>query len=383
MAMKNFKLVRHSLLASMVLAQSIFSPQELSAQDQPVSKYVFTDLKEIPVLPVANQGRSGTCWAFSTGSFLESEILRLRGESIPLSKMYFVRSAYQMKAQNYIYRQGTSRFTEGGLAHDPIIGLTEFGLMPEANYTGLLGGAKFHDHGRMFTELEAAAKKFAVPANKLGAGWRQEIPAILDRHMGNIPGEFSYKGKTFTPASFLNYIRLVPGDYITITSFTHLPMYRAVELSIPANWANQRYYNLPLDEFMENVTGAINAGFSLVLDIDASEPTFSAELGVLPESEQDSKLILTEIRPEKKVSQEMRQAAFENFDTTDDHLVHITGMAKDQLGNLYFKCKNSWGRKAGRNGYLYLSIPYVRMKGISVLLHKDGLNPSTVRKLNV
>ncbi|WP_258522453.1 C1 family peptidase [Chitinophaga terrae (ex Kim and Jung 2007)] len=73
----------------------------------------------------------------------------------------------------------------------------------------------------------------------------------------------------------------------------------------------------------------------------------------------------------------MRQAAFENFATTDDHLMHITGRVKDQRGNIYYKTKNSWGPKAGREGFMYLSIPYIRMKAISVMLHKDGLADST------
>ncbi|WP_449437043.1 C1 family peptidase [Pedobacter steynii] len=375
-------LIANAIAFILISALGVSCNNEVEAQAPPKSEYAFTSIKEIKVLPVTSQGRSGTCWAYSTGSFLESEIIRKTGESIDLSEMYFVRSAYLMKAQNYIYRQGTSRFTEGGLSHDPIVGLREFGLVPESAYSGLLPGKNENNHAELIAELDSTVKRFAAPANKLGAGWRKKIPEIMDKHMGKTPEEFVYHGKTYTAESFLAYTKLDPDDYLTITSFSHLPFYREVELSIPANWANERFYNVPLDEFIANIDHAITKGYSLALDLDATEPTFTAEIGVIPADTNDRKVAVTSIRPEKKVDQKMRQAAFENFETTDDHLIHITGTAKDQFGNLYYKCKNSWGRSAGRRGYVYLSVAYMRMKGISVLLHKDGLLPETKLKFN-
>jgi len=366
-------------IAMLLLWGGMANLQDTTAQSAPKSKYIFTAVRDIKVLPVASQGRSGTCWAFSTGSFLESEIIRLTGNAIPLSKMYFVRAAYLRKAQNYIYRQGTARFSEGGLSHDPILGLSTFGLVPESAYSGLLPGKYEHNHAELIAELDTAVKKYAT--KKLGAGWRKEIPEILNRHIGDAPETFSYQGKNYTPESFLAFSKLNPDDYITLTSFSHLPFYHRVELSIPANWANERYYNLPLEEFIENIDHAIDNGFSLALDLDATESGFNAEIGIIPENAQDQKAALISPRPEKSVSQQTRQEAFENFETTDDHLLHITGTAKDQNGNLYYKCKNSWGRSAGRRGYVYLSVAYMRMKGISVLLHKDGLTSKTREKL--
>lgn len=356
-------------------------PEKVATLPQRKSSYVFSVLTEVPALPVISQNASGTCWSFSTTSFLESEIIRLKGEKIDLSEMYFVRCAYLLKARNYILRQGTARFTEGGLNHDPIISSVEFGVLPQTVYTGLLNGHTEHNHSVMFKELESTVKKYADPANKLGTGWKKEVPAKLDSFLGKAPDEFPYEGKTYTSMSFLAYTQLNPGNYLTITSFTHVPFYKPFVLSIPANWANERFYNLPLDEFMENIDHAIEAGFSLALDLDGTEPTFTAELAVLPEKQEDKELILTEARPEKKVTQEMRQSSFEDFSTTDDHLVHITGKLKDQYGNIYYKAKNSWGPEAGRQGFIYLSVPYMKMKGISVLLHKDGLTDSTRRKL--
>lgn len=326
--------------------------------------YVFTDIRENKALPITSQGHSGTCWSFSTASFLESEIIRMKGEQIKLSEIYFVRSAYMLKAQNYIFRQGTARFTEGGLSHDPIMSLNEFGLMPKSAYTGLLGRNKVHEHAKMYEQLDSTVKRYADPTNKLGTGWRQVLPAIMDRYLGKVPETFEYEGKTYTAKTFLTYTGLNPDDYLTLTSFTHIPFYKSFVLSIPANWANGLFYNLPLDDFIANIDHAIDAGFTLALDLDGTEPTFNAEMGVLPG--------LT-------VTQQMRQDAFENFATTDDHLVHIVGKAKDQHGNIYYKCKNSWGPAAGRNGFLYLSVAYMRMKGISVLLHKNGLTDATKR----
>jgi bleomycin hydrolase len=349
------------------------------------SNYIFSPVMELPALPVISQGRSGTCWSFSTTSFLETEIIRIKGEKIDLSEMYFVRGAYLQKVRNYVLRQGTARFTEGGLNHDPILSAIEFGVLPQTTYTGLRHGETEYNHAKMFEVLETKAKSYAIPENKLGAAWKTVIPAVLDSFMGKVPAEFQYQGNTYNPASFLAYTQLVPEHYVTITSFSHVPFYKPFVLSIPANWAYERFYNLPLDELIANIDHALEAGFSLALDHDGTEPTFSGEQGlaVLPENEADKELILTDPRPEKQVTQEMRQEAFENFSTTDDHLMHIVGKVKDQHGNIYYKAKNSWGPTAGRAGFFYLSIPYIRMKAISVLLHKDGLIEATKRKIGM
>lgn len=358
-------------------------PKKAVVQPLPKSNYIFTDVKELEALPVIDQNASGTCWSFSTSSFLESEIIRLKGEKIDLSEMYFVRCAYMLKARNYILRQGTARFTEGGLNHDPLISSVTFGLLPQSAYTGLKDGKARHNHFKLFNELDTAVKRCANPANKQGTGWKTQVPDILDRFLGKVPDQFQYNGQMYTPFSFLAYTQLNTADYLTITSFTDAPFYQRFQLSIPANWANERFYNLPLDEFMENIDHAVDAGVSLALDLDATEPTFSPDQGiaVLPEKQEDNTLILTDVRPEKKVTQQMRQDAFESFETTDDHLMHIVGKAKDQYGNSYYKAKNSWGTNALRRGFIYLSIPYMRMKGISVLLHKDGLMDTTKHKL--
>jgi bleomycin hydrolase len=156
-------------------------------------------------------------------------------------------------------------------------------------------------------------------------------------------------------------------------------------LNIPDNFANGSFYNLPLDEFIQNIDNALDKGFTLALDTDVSEKTFSGKEGiaVVPENETDSNVILTQIKQEKNITPEYRQSEFENFDTQDDHLMHIVGKVADQKGNQYYKVKNSWGTKSGKDGFVYISVPYVRLKAISVMLHKDGLVKKTKSSLGV
>ena len=358
--------------------------QNAERSSKKASNYQFTILKDAEALPVTDQQISGTWWSFSTASFLESEIIRIKGEHIDLSEMYFVRNAYIRKTRNYVMRQGSARFTEGSLNHDPLISAAEFGFLPQSVYSGLLPGDSIYDHRKMFEELELRVKEYADPSKKMGTGWKTDVPAIMNKYMGKAPEGFLYQGKQYTPQSFLAFTQINPDDYINLTSFSHVPFNEFFILNIPANWSNANYYNLPLDEFIQNIDHAIETGYTLALDLDASESTFSNEQGiaVLPEKESDKEIILTDIRPEKKVTQESRQADFENFLTTDDHNMHITGKAKDQNGTIYYKVKNSWGINAGRHGSMYMSVPYLRMKAISVLLHKDGLTESTKKSIS-
>ena len=178
-------------------------------------------------------------------------------------------------------------------------------------------------------------------------------------------------------------------DYVTITSFTNVPFYKSFILDIPDNFSNGNFYNMPLDEFVQNIDNALDKGFTVALDADVSEKTFSGKNGVavIPANDSDSAAILTEVKPEKTITPELRQQEFENFNTTDDHLMHIVGKMKDQKGNLYYKVKNSWGSTSGLNvtngGYIYMSVPYLRLKAISVLVHKNALVATTKKSLGV
>ena len=87
--------------------------------------------------------------------------------------------------------------------------------------------------------------------------------------------------------------------------------------------------------------------------------------------------------PEIQVTQEMRQTAFDNFQTTDDHGMHIIGLAKDSRGETFYKVKNSWGSYNRYNGYFYASKPYVSYKTMCIMVHKDAIPPAIREKLDL
>lgn len=357
----------------------------LSANAQ---QYEFKPLTEIKCTPVVSQGKTGTCWSFSTTSFLEAEVLRKTGKAIDLSEMYNVRHTYPKKAWNFIMRQGHAQFGEGGLNHDVINSARDFGIVPQSAYTGLVDGQTTFDHTAMVAELETLVKANADADKSPDPDWKAKVDAILDRYMGKDVNQFQYEGKSYTPKSFLEMTGIKTNDYVAITSFTNAPVYKPFILDIPDNFAYGQFYNLPLDEFVQNVDNALEKGFTVALDADVSETTFSGQHGiaVIPENPADAKAILTEIKPEKKVTPELRQQEFENFHTTDDHLMHIVGKMKDQKGNLYYKVKNSWGSDPARvanGGFVYMSVPYLRLKAISVLVHKDALTAKTKKSLGI
>ncbi|MCF6133205.1 C1 family peptidase [Flavobacterium wongokense] len=361
--------------------------------------YEFHTIKDIEALPVISQDQTGTCWSFSTTSFLEAEIIRLTGKKVDLSEMYNVRNTYLDKAENYVMRQGKAQFGEGGLSHDVINSARKYGVVPEKNFIGKTDPDSKFDHDKMVSELEAVIKKAVAQTPKNYPNWKADYAAILDNYMGKfnedgkiVSPQFTIDNsksnaaeKPLTPTQFLATTKLNLDDYVTITSFTNEPYYSKFILSIPDNFANGSLYNLPLDEFIQNIDNALDKGFTLALDTDVSEKTFSKDKGiaVIPENADDSKSILTEIKPEKIITPEYRQAEFENYDTQDDHLMHIVGKVADQKGNQYYKVKNSWGTKAGRDGYFYMSVPYVKLKAISVMLSKDGLTKKTKSALRV
>lgn len=360
--------------------------------------YEFQTVKDIEALPVISQDKTGTCWSFSSTSFLEAEILRITGKKMDLSEMYNVKYTYLDKAENYVMRQGKAQFGEGGLNHDVINSAKKYGIVLQSNYTGKLNPNDAFDHSKMVEELEAIVKKAVADTPANYPSWKKDYMATLNNYMGRYDSEdlltaqnttldrvSQKEQKGMTPGQVLEQSKLKLEDYVTITSFTHEPNYSKFILNIPDNFSNGSFYNLPLDEFVQNIDNALDNGFTLALDADVSEPTFSSVSGmaVLPYNPKDAKDILTTIKPEKTVTAEMRQLEFENYTTTDDHLMHIVGKVKDQNGNYYYKVKNSWGTNSGKKGYIYMSVPYVRMKAISVMLHKDGLMKGTRKALGI
>ncbi len=361
----------------------ILSTLTITAQEA----YKFTTEIDLETTPVISQGRTGTCWSFSTSSFLESEIIRLTGKEINLSEMYTVRNTYPKKAENFVMRQGKAQFSEGGLAHDVINSVRYYGLVTQEAYSGLFAKEENHNHAELVAVLKSMLETYIDnPAKALSPKWKKAVSSVLDVYLGSNPKTFQFEGKQYTPESFLKMTKIVPEDYITITSFNHAPFYSKFILNIPDNWSNGSFYNVPLDEMISTIDNALKNGFTVELDCDVSERTFSSKDGVavIPEDSENNIKALQGVYPEKDITQEYRQAEFENYDTTDDHLMHITGLLRDQNGTKYYKVKNSWGTDESRNangGYVYFSEAYMKLKAISVMVHKDAVPKATSKKL--
>jgi len=376
------------------------------------SKYEFTLIKDIEATPVQNQNKTGTCWSFSTLSFMESEMIRKGHKPANLSEMFIARNAYIGKAENYLRMYGHFNFSEGGAFHDIPWVIKRFGIVPEDAYKGLEYGSKTHLHSEMKGMLEAMVKVLAKKPQKgkLTKSWKKAYEGVLDAYLGELPTDiedftFEKDGKTYTPKSYAKAIGLDDmDDYISITSYTHHPFYSKFVLEVPDNWAMQSCYNLPLDEFMNVMEDAIKKGYSFAWGADVSEKGFSARngLAIVPEDEnaikEDDKdniffnsagaekisNAFTQPVKEKIVTQQERQDAFDEQTTTDDHGMHITGLIKDQNGTKYFIVKNSWGTKYNQcNGYFYASFPYVRYKTMNIMIHKDALSKEMKKKLGI
>ncbi|WP_299684679.1 C1 family peptidase [uncultured Dokdonia sp.] len=351
--------------------------------------YIFTDLIDLEANEVISQGNTGTCWSFSTSSFLESEVYRITRKKVDLSEMYTVRTTYPMKAENYVMRQGKAQFSEGGLAHDVLNSVAQFGLVPIDAYTGLAPTENKHNHAEMVTVIEAMLNAYIEnPGRRLSKKWKPAVNAVLDTYLGDKIDNFSFENKQYTPKEFATAMGIKPSEYVSLTSFTHVPFYTSFILNIPDNFSNGSFYNIQLDEFIKSIDNALEKGYTLTLDCDVSELSFSSKQGVavIPAQKENEKLAVLGPEEEKVITQKYRQDEFENYNTTDDHLMHITGKAKDQNGTIYYKVKNSWGTNPDRtayNGYVYMSVSYIKLKAISVLMHRGGLPSSISEKIKL
>jgi len=357
----------HRISTTILLSLVLF----IGLKAQNTDKTAFTIVKQIESTEVKNQGNTGTCWSFATTSFLEAEVARMGKTPVDLSEMFFVRCAYLRKAMQYVDAEG-NRFSEGGLSHDVMYVVENFGILPEASYTGLLNGKTKHNHAELQQILKAIAD-VAKKSNdkKLSAPAYQTFTAALDNYLGQVPAMFSIEGTTYSPQHFAtDYLGIKPSDYMEFTSFTHSPFYKKFTLTIPDNWMNAQYYNLPIDELIEVMDTAITKGYTIAWDGDVSENEFNHDKGVAM------------YEKDEKISQKKRQETFEDETTTDDHLMHITGIAKDSKGNKYYITKNSWGTDSNLyNGYLYMSEDYVRLKTIGIMIHKDVIPKKIAKKL--
>ena len=389
------------MLAIFMAFNSIVYSQETTKKSD--SGYVFTIVKQVPATPVKNQFRSGTCWSFSTVGFLEAELLRIKHDTFSLSDMYCVRKAYSDKAEMYVRFNGKHNFGGGGEAHDVVNVLRNYGMLPSEAYSGNVIGEDKPVHGEMDAVLDAMVNAIVKnPNKKLTPVWHQAFDGVLDAYLGKVPDKFTYKGKEYTPKSFADMLGLNPDDYIELTSFSHHPFYSRFIIEVPDNWAMDQAYNLPLNDLMEVIHNSIENGYTVAWGADVSEKGFSWKNGVAvvpdknsPEmagletakwvkmSDADKDKLLYKFDkpvPEKKITQEQRQLEFDNYQTTDDHGMLITGTAKDQNGNPYFLVKNSWGLDGSPyKGYFYASEPYVQLKTMDIMVNIKAI-PKDIRK---
>lgn len=346
------------------------------------SPYQFKVIKSLESTDAKDQCKTGTCWSFATTSFLESELIRTGKGSHDLSEMFNVRVTYPKKAWFYIRAMGKTQFGPGSLGHDVINTLKSDGLVPESAYPGLQGGSGKHNHEELDALLEAMVKSLAERQG-LSEQWDDAMEAVLDSYLGDYPVEFDYQGKRYTPISFRDAMGLKAEDYVNLSSFSHVPFYENFILEVPDNFSRGSFVNLPLDELVLTVKNAIEKGYSVNWDADVSEKGFSFKDGVAiyPSADLPKSELFKQILEEPKVDQAMRQKGYDSHATTDDHLMHITGLANDQNGKLYFIIKNSWGVGNEMQGFQYVSEAYFRMKTIAVTIHKDGVTPDIMKKI--
>jgi bleomycin hydrolase len=365
--------------------------------------FKFTDELVLPASSVKNQHRTGTCWSFSGLSFFESEMLRLNKPETDLSEMFVVYHAYSEKAGKYMRMQGNTNFGGGGAFHDVSNVIRQYGIVPEEVFKGLNYGEDKHVHG----ELDALLKEQMValvknPNRKISPVWHETIVSTLNTYLGALPERFEYKGKNYTPQSFAReVVGLNMDDYVEITSFTHHPFYTSFILEVPDNWSWDKVYNVPLAEMEEIIDYSLQNGFTVAWATDVSEKGFlSSNRGVAmvpvkrteemtnaeilrweklsDREKEDETYRITKPGPELEITQELRQVDFDSQQTTDDHGMHIVGLARDQTGKTFYKVKNSWGDYNLYDGYFYASKAYVNYKTTSIMVHKDAI-PAPIR----
>ncbi len=379
--------------------------QTPATEPKPDEGYRFTDETTVRTTPVKDQHRSGTCWCFSTMTFLEDEIIKAGGPELHLSEMWIVRHSFMDKAEKYVRLHGKLNFAEGGAAHDVTEGIRAHGIVPFEVYSGLNYGTEkpdFHELTKVLTAyLDAVISAAERTGRPLSTAWKRGYNAILDEYFGPVPEKFTYDGKEYTPAGFAASLPIDLGDYVALSSFTHHPFYRPFIIEVPDNWMWASVWNLPLDEMMSVIDNALAAGHTIAWGTDVSEKGFSRTkaIGIVPEADLDGmdateaekwgKLTPAEKEAalykfdkpgkERVITQEMRQEAYDNYETTDDHGMVIVGTAVDQAGNRYYKVQNSWDARPPYDGYWYFSRPFVEYKTMDIMVNRNAV-PKEIRK---
>ncbi len=368
------------------------------------NKPVFTIVKENPITSVKDQNRSGTCWAYSTLSYFESEILKSTGKTYDLCESFVANKDYMDRAVQVVRYHGDMQFAQGGSAYDVYYVLKNYGICPEdaMPFPGSLYGDSLNNFNEFFSLLEPYVDGIATSkASKISNQWKVGFQGILDAYLGECPENFTYEGKNYTPKSFMSSLGLNMDDYVTITSYTHHPFYSQFVVEVQDNWRNPASYNLPMDEMMQIIDNAVMNGYTVAWGGDVSEPGFTRDglaymidakkMQSLQGSDMARWLGLSAAKrrnlidslgcnvPEVQPTQEMRQERFDNWELTDDHGMLIYGIAKDQNGKEYYMVKNSWGEAGKYKGTWYMTKTFIAANTMDYMVNKNAI-PANIRK---
>jgi bleomycin hydrolase len=378
------------LLPSLVFAQDDLI-KKIEGNKSDSNKYVFTVVKNIENTSVKNQASSGTCWSYSTNSFLESEMIRLAKEPVDIAEIFTARCVYKDKADMYVRLHGGLSWGDGGSCHDVVNVFAKYGALPQSVYSGLNYGTSKNKFGEFQGVLKGMLDAVVRNANgTLTPVWKTAFEKVMDVYLGEVPASFDWKGKTYTPRTFADQVvGIKPAEYIEFSSFNNYPFYTQVPLLVQDNWDFQKVTNVPINDITTIIDHAIVNGYTIAWATDVSEKYFSWKNGVafVPEKnwedmeEAEQKSLFNGKAAERVITQELRQKAFDNYETTDDHGMHIVGSAKDQTGKDYYIVKNSWGEKNDYKGYLYVSKAYVQYKTTAFLVHKGAVPKEILNKI--
>ncbi|PXY45089.1 C1 family peptidase [Flavobacterium hydrophilum] len=378
-----------SCFAQDILVNSL----KLNASDKSKENFKFTEVINLGTTSVKLQGSSGTCWSYSTNSFLESEMIRLGKQPVELSQIFSARNVYVEKGKNYVRMHGAVTLGDGGSLHDVINMYKKYGTVPREVYTGLNYGTDKNKFAEMAAIIEGVlAAVVKNPNGELTPSWEKAYASVIDSYLGKVPENFAYKGKNYTPQSFAKeVVGINPDEYVEMSSFTSAPYYQKTLLAVPDNWSFDQVYNVKVNDMTDVIDNALKKGYTVAWATDVSEKSFSWKNGVAYVSTKKYDDMTAEEKAdmfngpktEPEVTAEMRQAAFDNYQTTDDHGMHIVGLAKDQTGKEYYIVKNSWGETNDYKGFLFVTKNFVKYKTTALMVNKGGIPAEIAKKLGV
>lgn len=389
------------LAIAAMMTLGVFADDQKKEKDP--NEPVFTTIVANPITSIKNQARSGTCWAYSTLAFFESEILKKTKKNIDLCEMFVANKDYMDRAILKVRMHGDAQFSQGGSAYDVFYVLKNYGICPEdaMPLPGTMYGDTLNNFNQFFKVMEPYVDAIAKSeSKKLNQTWKVGFQGILDAYLGKCPETFTYEGKNYTPKTFANSLGLNWDDYVSITSYTHYPFYTEFSVEVQDNWRQGLSWNLPIDEMARIIDNAIRNGYTVAWGGDVSEDGFTRNgLALLYDAKGESlegsdmakwlKLSpyekmnkLTELginAPEMTPTQEKRQEEYDNWTLTDDHGMLIYGIAKDQNGKEYYMVKNSWGETGKYKGTWYMSKNYIVAKTMDYMVNKNAI-PKDIRK---